>query len=312
VQQAALFLQPRHVAPAANTAHVTTVMPASPPATNVTVTANPTATASPTVSPSATASPTVTATVTQSPAAGQSGSGQSNAAANPCAQGGPIAIYQVELLSRQIMRVVIPAGVAARGGFVDVHIATPYGVSSHLAIPVSCEPCPCQPAPMPTSGYTIPTGKNTLTIPYNFKKDGASLTPVIVDNVQGDLQVNWDNPTGMAWRSVRADVSFKVGDKPVPIPLQFDSSKGAYQVADDKAKNLRAFAENLIDQFAKLSQYTPDKPLPATLDSSQVDLVPLMPPMTPTPFPIDVKTEKPVGKITVQFQRVPKLPPAEN
>jgi hypothetical protein len=48
-----------------------------------------------------------------------------------------------EMLSRQVMKVVIPAGVVTvKDGdreYVDVHVATPYGVTPHLLIPV-CPP----------------------------------------------------------------------------------------------------------------------------------------------------------------------------
>jgi hypothetical protein len=51
-------------------------------------------------------------------------------------------VSNTELLSRQVMKVVIPANTTLTGDacqkFVDVHVATPYGVTSHLLIPV-CE-----------------------------------------------------------------------------------------------------------------------------------------------------------------------------
>ena len=37
-----------------------------------------------------------------------------------------VPLYQVELLSRQIMRVVIPKGVYSKDGMVDIAIGTPY------------------------------------------------------------------------------------------------------------------------------------------------------------------------------------------
>ncbi|MFG0336122.1 MAG: hypothetical protein ACF8TS_22415, partial [Maioricimonas sp. JB049] len=41
----------------------------------------------------------------------------------------------VELISRQVMRVKVPDTALARDGFVDVHVATPYGVSNHIDVP---------------------------------------------------------------------------------------------------------------------------------------------------------------------------------
>jgi hypothetical protein len=126
VRQAALFS-----AKTPTTANITTVLPPAippvlPPAitlpvvtTSPTATASPTGTVSPTVtiSPTVTASPTGTATVTATTAA----------ACPACPAATPsVPLYQVELLSRQIMRVVIPKGVYSKDGMVDIAIGTPY------------------------------------------------------------------------------------------------------------------------------------------------------------------------------------------
>lgn len=44
------------------------------------------------------------------------------------------------LLSRQIMQVTIPAGVQSVKDQVDIHVATPYGISNHLLVPLYKEP----------------------------------------------------------------------------------------------------------------------------------------------------------------------------
>lgn len=53
---------------------------------------------------------------------------------------GDAEVTQKQMLSRQIMQVTIPGGVAINTidgeDYVDVHVATPYGVTSHLHIPV--------------------------------------------------------------------------------------------------------------------------------------------------------------------------------
>ncbi len=71
-----------------------------------------------------------------------------------------IPIFQIELLSRQVMRVVIPKGVYSdSNGFVDVHVATPYGVSQRISIPILC------PTPAPKCADKI-----KISIPYCAKK----------------------------------------------------------------------------------------------------------------------------------------------
>src|ERR1700722_5857238 len=51
-----------------------------------------------------------------------------------------------ELLSRQVIKVVIPPFPNLVGDssqkFVDIHLATPYGVTQHLLVPVCIAPCP--------------------------------------------------------------------------------------------------------------------------------------------------------------------------
>jgi hypothetical protein len=42
----------------------------------------------------------------------------------------------IELLSRQVMKVVVPGTVLPVDGQVDCHVATPYGVSNHIQIPI--------------------------------------------------------------------------------------------------------------------------------------------------------------------------------
>lgn len=116
--------------------------PAPSSTTNNAITVSPTVTASPTASPtvSPTISPTNTLTAAggggAATAAGSSSGASGSAAAGPC-------VYQVELLSRQVMRVVIPKGVQSKKGLVDIHVATPYGVSPALSVPLACEPANC-------------------------------------------------------------------------------------------------------------------------------------------------------------------------
>src|ERR1700733_4622104 len=89
---------------------------------------------------------------------------------------GGLNVCNTELLSRQVIKVVIPPNPTLLGNasqkFVDVHIATPYGVTQHLLIPVCIVPCftPCSPAatnPMSPCGSTQQpmnsNGQSTLT-----------------------------------------------------------------------------------------------------------------------------------------------------
>jgi hypothetical protein len=74
----------------------------------------------------------------------------------------------VELLSRQVMKVTVPAGSIQLGDacqkFVDFHVATPYGVTQHLLVPV-CIP----PEDTVGAGAGAPAWKpNAVELAYEF------------------------------------------------------------------------------------------------------------------------------------------------
>lgn len=76
------------------------------------------------------------------------------------------------LLSRDVMEVRIPAGVQVSqtensrefpNGYVDVHVATPYGVSGHLAIPVI-------PGSQSAASQSYLWDRQNVTLEYGYKK----------------------------------------------------------------------------------------------------------------------------------------------
>jgi len=87
--------------------------------------------------------------------------------------GGRVAEFR--LLSRQVLEVQIPADVAVVPGksaedlAVDVHLATPYGVSSHVLIPVA------RPAEKALAGATSLAWKQPVTLTLWYKKDGSAV-----------------------------------------------------------------------------------------------------------------------------------------
>ena len=78
---------------------------------------------------------------------------------------------QIELLSRQVMKVTIPKGVRTIHGtgdleYVDLHLATPYGVTRHLEIPVD----PPKEAPAAATGFRF--GTSGIAVQYGYTTDG--------------------------------------------------------------------------------------------------------------------------------------------
>jgi hypothetical protein len=83
----------------------------------------------------------------------------------------------VELLSRQVMKVKIPKDVrairsAGRSAYVDLHLATPYGVTSHLEIPVA-EPCTPADVPPPVTGYRFQ--KDKLSVRFGYYEENQKI-----------------------------------------------------------------------------------------------------------------------------------------
>ena len=252
------------------------------------------------------------------------------------ATGQTASLPQQELLSRQVVRVTIPAGaqtITSDGRpFVDVHIGTPYGVTSHLLIPAS--PPPAAAPPAPTYGYSVPADKAKASVTYAFAKTlDADFHPLRLGNPSGGIGFDWDEPLGAAPRTVQAALTFPVGDAKIVAKLILTGKNGHYAIVDDAAgANFAALSDKLLEALDGLHQFGPDKPLPTPLTTSLVEITPISATVTdigtptvlvfpvlpgvPTPqfiagptliSPInDVKTVKVPGKITVEFQRAPE------
>src|SRR5262249_45500156 len=98
--------------------------------------------------------------------------------------------YQVELLSRQVMRVVIPSGVYSCNGKVDIHIATPYGVSQYLQVPILSD-TPAAPPPPAPPGYVLDADNRSMAIRYSWEPvAGGGFNPKF-ERRSGNFRINW-------------------------------------------------------------------------------------------------------------------------
>jgi hypothetical protein len=129
--------------------------------------------------------------------------------------------FQVELLSRQVMRIVIPKGVMCLNGFVDVHIATPYGVSSSLQIPVLCSTC----TKPKVEGYSVRTGSDAITIKYKqVKKD--KVIEIQLSEVGGKFLIDRNIATAGALKKVNLMITFGGKDQ-TPVTLNAEAVEKA-------------------------------------------------------------------------------------
>lgn len=226
--------------------------------------------------------------------------------------------YQVELLSRQVMRVVIPKGVYSKDGLVDIHIATPYGVSPALQVPVLGAAKP----PAAPAGYSVADAGAKVTVDYDMvpRKNLPGYQLILVDKM-GGVKINWNDPTGKVLKVVTLRVTFEIAtDKDATTKTQLVISvplvgnNGSFELADTNTNpGLTMFSQQVLEGLSRVYPFTPDKLPPASLESSQLEIIPESPlllqptPGGPVPVPShDVKPVKIQGKITVDLTRVVK------
>src|SRR5690606_33492711 len=113
-----------------------------------------------------------------------------------------------ELMSRNVMRLTISKDartIKGRDGrtLIDVHVATPNGISNHLLV----ETTPGAPAAKPaTSAYSISPRTPTLNVLYNFQEESGAFRPNRGRPDAGkppQVVALWDDPPGAAPKTIR-------------------------------------------------------------------------------------------------------------
>jgi hypothetical protein len=124
-------------------------------------------------------------------------------------------VYQIELLSRQVMRVVIPKGVQqARNGLVDIHVATPYGVSPALSIPIACGIPSCVSAHDKKNQNAVSISMNPVTVAKTSDSKPAIMPADGYSVKEGDIAITYKWPAGQQ-SPQRGDVTGKINLAPV-------------------------------------------------------------------------------------------------
>jgi hypothetical protein len=219
---------------------------------------------------------------------------------------------QVELLSRQVMRITIPGGCQPKNGRIDVHVATPYGVSQSLAIPVVGAAAP--PA-APAYGYSIPAHGRLARAGYQVVAVGDGTYKLVLDAgnlLEGGFRINWDEPTGSALKKVTARFLFRLPDGSLfPIQRTLTAQNGYFSVSGPDLQN---FLNQLLDGLNTLG-YTPDKLPPAALEAT-VEVEPISPrsdkdpPAPPDKEPTHAIKKLPLPTpVRVELQRFIAPPP---
>ena len=172
------------------------------------------------------------------------------------------------LLSRQVMRVTIPPDVntvfiddeGRRDEYADIHVATPYGVTSHLHVPVF-RPAAATVAAAPALDLRWTTRTVIARVCYKASNGGVHSMEYVQPNagsLPGTLLVNHSNPVLLHPRKAVAALKLvgvnsdgqrhEIGD-PLYYKLEFDSRWNAtINFAGDAAdKILRLLSDNLIE-----------------------------------------------------------------
>jgi len=172
-----------------------------------------------------------------------------------------IPFFQVELLSRQVMRIVIPKGVYSNNGMVDVHIATPYGVSPHLAIPVLCSDAK-KAAP---NLLQLGSDAATATIRCRWSQDKLEVCDGKLEPVNwspGNLTLKWAASKELTPKSVYVQLDFATPKGKLPSKTMTLTGNGSFNLS------VSALTSHLLDSLAGVGQYKPGDALPASIQGT--------------------------------------------
>ena len=165
-----------------------------------------------------------------------------------------------KLISRQILQITLPANLPILkdsrllehensriphdqrySGYVDLQVATPYGVSSHLLIPAirpeepkPAEPKPAEPKPCPPT--TLHTSSDGIESSIIRAKNGDISKLDVRSSMLPPIRLPKDSLVGPARRSVRLYLS-NGDDRLAPVlfdDVSLSRSNDAYQVGADK------------------------------------------------------------------------------
>lgn len=234
------------------------------------------------------------------------------------------------MLSRQVMQVTVPAGAfAVDGEKVRVHVATPYGVTRELEIPVALGGGYKKPAaddkPKAAEGYTLtPTD---VTLPYckaGAAKEGKYFlmpTPVPAKTA---VVIGWADALGTAPAQLsQVEVKFPGPNNcPVTVKLTrvfpYSPADGGYVLTSADLYALAAGVFNALNPSGPFTDAT--NPVAPGLAASEVTVTPLDPLRVAQPVkvaaPIKLKfecgctVEVPLGPVPPNFPPVvPMVPP---
>ena len=141
-------------------------------------------------------------------------------------------------------------------GKIDMHVATPYGVSNHLIVPILIAPTP----PPPVAGYSL--NETAFQISYCWKNELCKDKLVLASTIP-QLKVNWNEATG----NIVRDAKIKFAFDPPKFAVEFDIHLGAND--KDFAIDGTVLANGIISELNRLGNFNANNPPDKITQSSR-------------------------------------------
>ncbi len=168
--------------------------------------------------------------------------------------GVPVPSEFVELMSRNILRIQIPtdaASIKIEGEHprevIDVHVATPNGVSNHLYVDTISEKPKSKPGEVPNFGMSVDAEKSTATAVINVRRGPDGQYRYVSREVDHDsvLKIKVADPAGLAATEYSLTLQFK-NRKPLTDIRATFNNKGEFIVNASEIETIFDY----IDSFS--------------------------------------------------------------
>ena len=196
----------------------------------------------------------------------------------------------VEVISRNVLRVDIPAnaravqtklkidGVYRR--LLDVHVASPNGISNHLL--VEAQPSQALASSATSATYSLSPDTRTLTVTYTLlgARDRKNGVPIYLGFQPGtaELDLNWTDSLGIAPKTVDVTFNFPnprvAAEGPLMSTLTGVAGANGQYAIDNSAGLLDQLSRDLLSQADQHNLLAADNPV-TQLTSSSIDVAPV-------------------------------------
>ncbi|VTR98287.1 hypothetical protein [Tuwongella immobilis] len=179
-------------------------------------------------------------------------------------------IKSLDMISRQVMKITVPAGSFPTGKSVQVNVSTPYGVSQDLLVPVYSPDE--KPSTQPAIG--LPTSIEIAYEKIGKTKGEFELAKPEIPSAD-TLWIQWPTKAGNAPANAKADITFLYRDCPITIRVEnLKSQGGLYEL------NQEAIIRICNTLFRSLNPFGPfsdaNNPLNDGFTSSEIKIIPVI------------------------------------